>query len=944
MRNRGNPSGDTPLQGSAEAAAETLRQIGSATGISVWTWHAATDRVYHSATTIRGTALDQGVPLGEMLAKLHPADRARVRRRLHAAVRSGKSGAFRFRSAPEGETTQQFSAAHFPVGPNEVQVIVQNVTRTALAEQALRESVDHYRTAVDLNPEVPWLADPDGKIIEVGPRWLEMVGLNTAETIGHGWADALHPDDVEPTLTEWGRSLDTGDPLDLTYRIRLKSGDYRWMRARAAARRDKLGQIVRWYGTLEDIHDRRMAEAALRESEEFARSILEASTTAIEVLDADGRLIFMNGPGIEIMEVDDFEAIKGLPFDRFWPEDEKQIVRAAITAAQQGETVRHTLFGPTAKGKPCWWDISVSPIRDGDGKVARLLALSRDVTEAKYNEAEVVQGARRLADVLESTMDSVISVDRDWKITYLNRRAMKVFPEGDEPYVGRDLHELFDAAEGHPFFGRYRVAMDEQRSISFEDFLPIADAWHEVQAYGSPAGLTIFFRDVTERRRAQEQIAHLARHDTLTGLPNRMHFHEGMDAALTRLQGGECLAVLSIDLDDFKLVNDTLGHPAGDALLREAAERLNRCAGEHDLVARLGGDEFALLLWVREPEDAAVTAQAILAALATPFDIDGEMVSIGASIGITIAPRDAQTADSLLHYADVALYRVKGDKGRDFRFFEPAMDEALRQRREMKRDLSLALPRGELSVAYQPQIDIESNRLTGFEALLRWTSPTHGAVSPMEFIPLAEESGLIDTIGAFVLQEACGEAARWPETISLAVNLSPAQFRNRGVVRAVVDALEQTGLKPERLELEITESVLFDESAEALAALEELNRMGIRVALDDFGTGYSSLSYLRRFPFDKVKIDRSFIADLPGAEDSAAIVRAIIGLGRSLKTRVTAEGVETWEQLMMLRAEGCNEAQGYLFSRPLPQKQARALAETGLVNQPTAAESRRRHG
>ena len=831
MRNTGTVSRGTPP---AEAAAETLRQIGNATGISVWTWHALTDQVYHSATTIRGEALDQGVPLATTLANLHASDRARVRRRMQAAVRSGKSGVFRFRSLPAGGAAREYSAAHFPLGPNEVQVIVQDVTRTTLAERALRESEDHYRTAVDLNPEVMWLADPEGNIIEFGPRWLEMVDLNTQETLGQGWASVVHPDDLQPTIADWTRSLESGEPLDITYRIRLKSGDYRWMRARAAARRDKLGQIVRWYGTLEDIHDRRVAEAALRESEEFARSILEASTMAIEVLDGAGRLIFMNGPGVRIMEVDDFEAIRGLPFEQFWPADQRATVRAAIAAAQHGKTVRHTLFGPTAKGKARWWDISVSPILGADGQVARLLALSRDVTEAKQNEAEVVAGAKRLE--------------------------------------------------------------------------------------------------------------YLARHDTLTGLPNRMQFQEGMDAALLGLHTGGTLAVLSIDLDDFKLVNDTLGHLAGDVLLREVAGRLNRCASKRDLVARLGGDEFALLMPVERPEDAATTAQAILAALAIPFEIDGETVSIGASIGIAIAPRDGLTTESLLQFADVALYRVKSEKGRDFRFFEPAMDQALRERREMKRDLSLALGRGELSVVYQPQIDIASNRLVGFEALLRWECAAHGVVSPMVFIPLAEESGLIDAIGAFVLREACAEATHWPEALSLAVNLSPAQFRNRAVVRTVTDALAETGFKPARLELEITESVLFDESAEALASLEELHRMGIRVALDDFGTGYSSLSYLRRFAFDKIKIDRSFVVDLPEAEDSSAIVRAILGLGRSLKTRVTAEGVESWEQLLMLRAEGCNEAQGYLFSPPLQQAEARALAKSDVEAQPVLAKHRQHQG
>ncbi|WP_423069152.1 putative bifunctional diguanylate cyclase/phosphodiesterase [Devosia sp. CN2-171] len=803
---------DSRGRGNEEAAAELLRQIGDKVGISVWTWHAPTDRVYHSTTTTRGEALNQGVPLANALARLHPGDRARVRRRLHAAVRSGKSGAFSFRGEPRGNEIREFSATHFPAGVNEVQVIVQDVTRTRRAEKALRESEDHYRNAVALNPEVPWLADAEGNIIEFGPRWLEMVEITAEETLGQGWARALHPDDLAPTLENWGAALRSGEPVDVEYRIRLKSGEYRWMRARAAPRRNKQGAIIRWYGTLEDIHDRRMAEAALRESETFARSILEASTMAIEVLDAEGRLIFMNGPGMKIMEVADFDRIRGQPFETFWPDTVKPAVASAIAAAREGRTVRQTLYGPTAKGKPRWWDFSVSPIYDDAGRVARLLTSSRDVTEAKHNA---------------------------------------------------------------------------------------------------------------------DEITHLARHDTLTGLPNRNHFQEELDTALAGL-GDHSLAVLSIDLDDFKQINDSMGHLAGDALLRAVAGRLRASTDRRGLTARLGGDEFAVLLRAKHPDEAAQLAQAILGAITKPFSLEGETVHIGASIGISMAPRDGRSGDSLLHAADLALYRVKANKGRDYRFFEAAMDEALRQRREMKRDLSLALGRGELSVVYQPQVEVGSGQLVGFEALLRWTCPKRGPVSPMEFIPLAEESGLIDEIGLFVLETACREAAKWPAAVSLAVNMSAVQFRSHAIVGLVTDTLQRNGLAPERLELEITETVLLSENAEALAALGELHRLGIRVALDDFGTGYSSLSYLRRFPFDKIKIDRSFVADLPEAEGSHAIVRAIIGLGRSLKTRVTAEGVETWEQLLLLRAEGCNEAQGYLFSPPVPAGAALELARAGL--------------
>jgi diguanylate cyclase (GGDEF)-like protein len=571
-----------------------------------------------------------------------------------------------------------------------------------------------------------------------------------------------------------------------------------------------------------------------------------------------------------------------------------------------------------------------------------LLALSRDVTEAKRNEVEVAAAARRLSNVLESTMDSVVSVDGDWRITYMNRRAAAFFPS-EGPFVGGDFRQLLDPSEGEPFLARYRQAMAEQRSIAFEDYLPSARAWLEVQAYGSSAGLIIFFRDVTERRRAQEQIAHLARHDSLTGLPNRLHFHDELGRSLADEGDHRRLVVMSVDLDDFKLINDTLGHLAGDTLLREVALRLG-AAGSGGFVGRLGGDEFALFMRIETPEQAAMTARSIIRAVSSPYQIDEETVEIGASVGIALAGREGSDADTLLHQADIALYRVKAENGRNFRFFEQEMDHALRERREMKRELASALSRGELYVVYQPQMEVQGNRLVGFEALLRWNSPTRGAVSPAVFIPLAEESGLIDQIGAFVLRRATAEATRWPHGISIAVNLSPAQFKSGTITEAVHDALLASGLEPRRLELEITESVLLDQTSGAIGVLEGLHEAGVRVALDDFGTGYSSLSYLQRFDFDKVKIDRSFVSGLPDNAGSAAIVRAIVGLGRSLRTRVTAEGVETFEQLMFLADEGCDEAQGYLFSQPLPAEQALALAMTRRRPAESTEQRLRGHG
>jgi len=921
---------------------ETIRRLGEAAGVSVWTWHVEDDLIHHMGGSQRHGR--SAIPLDGMLQSVDPADRSRVRRRLRAAARSGGPGSIQMRTAP-ASGSRILSGTFFPLDDGKpaarLQIIIQDVTQAVETEQALRESVQHYRTAVDLNPEIPWVAAPDGSILEVGPRWLELMGMTPEETLGGGWVAAVHPDDVVATTAYWARCLSTGQSTDVEYRVRRKNGEYRWMRARAAPSRDADGAIKLWYGSLEDVHDKKLAETALRNSEEFSRSILESSSMAIEVLDADGGLIFMNGPGMRIMEVANFESIQHRPYDSFWPPDVAPAVCYAMAEARKGETVRRTLFGPTAGGTPKWWDLSVSPVFNAEGKVTRLLALSSDVTDAKRNEVEVAAAARRLSNVLESTMDCVVGVDAEWRMTYMNRRAAAFFP-GERPHIGRDFREVVDPADTEPFMARYRQAMLEQRSIAFEDYLQSANAWLEVQAYGSSAGLIVFFRDVTARRRAQEQIAHLARHDALTGLPNRLNFHDELGRSLTDTGEARRLVVMSVDLDDFKLINDTLGHLAGDTLLREVAMRLS-AAGSGGFVGRLGGDEFALFMRVVDLEQAARTARSIIRAISAPYMIEGETVEIGASLGIAVA-MEGGDADTLLHQADIALYRVKAENGRNYRFFEQEMDHALRERREMKRELAGALSRGELHVVYQPQIDVLSNRLVGFEALLRWTSATRGAVAPSVFIPLAEESGLIQEIGAFVLRRATEEAMRWPDGISIVVNLSPAQFKSGAVSEAVRDALRASGLEAARLELEITESVLLDQTSDAIATLEGLHADGVRVALDDFGTGYSSLSYLQRFDFDKVKIDRSFISGLPGNAGSVAIVRAIVGLGRSLNMRVTAEGVETFEQLMFLAGEGCDEAQGYLFSQPLPAEQALVLALTQGQTANSAEHRQRHHG
>jgi diguanylate cyclase (GGDEF)-like protein/PAS domain S-box-containing protein len=425
--------------------------------------------------------------------------------------------------------------------------------------------------------------------------------------------------------------------------------------------------------------------------------------------------------------------------------------------------------------------------------------------------------------------------------------------------------------------------------------------------------------DITEKRRTEAKIVHMAGHDALTGLPNRVLLRDGVEDALH--QGGfdNGLAVLCLDLDRFKSVNDTLGHPVGDGLLREVAARLKGLVGTSSLAARLGGDEFAILhMECSEPQSAMELAKRIIDCLSEPYEVDGHHIVISATVGVAVAPDDGNTPDALLKNADLALYRGKGDGGGVAKRFEPEMDRRMQERRSLEMDLRAAMQRGDFELFYQPLLNIATEEVVAFEALIRWRHPQRGLIGPGEFIPIAEETGLIVPLGEWVLRQACQDAIRWPSSISVSVNLSPVQFRNAGLVNAVFQAVAASHLSPTRLDLEITETVLLNDSEATLATLGQLKDLGVRISMDDFGTGYSSLSYLQKFPFNKIKIDQSFVQNLGLTEESLAIIRAVTGMGRSLGISTTAEGVETAEQLAQLKLEGCTEIQGYLISRPQP--------------------------
>ena len=473
------------------------------------------------------------------------------------------------------------------------------------------------------------------------------------------------------------------------------------------------------------------------------------------------------------------------------------------------------------------------------------------------------------------------------------------------------IDDLVEAMEWYETFRDHVIdlkACGERRSWSITG-RPI------FRANGSFHGYHGVASDVTDRRAAQARVAYLAETDPITELANRSKFARVLETALFGEAATGRVTLFCIDLDRFKAVNDTMGHPVGDALLAEVGRRLKSCVCETWTVARIGGDEFALLDPVGDrPDFACETAQRILAAFDLPFTLDGADFTVGASIGIAIAPEDGSTPADLMKSADLALYRAK-EEGRDtFRFFEPGMDARAARRRLLEQGLRAALDTDQLYLVYQPIVDLAANRVSGFETLVRWNSPEFGAVSPGEFIPIAEECKLIIPLGEWILRTAMREAARWPRDLRVSINLSPVQFRNRRLLAVIVEAMAESGLTPNRLQVEITETTLLDAGESTLAMLCDLRTLGVRVALDDFGTGYSSLNYLRKFPFDKVKIDKSFVDDIVANPQSRAIVRAIMELTVALGMTTVAEGVETLSQLFELRALGCDEIQGYVIS------------------------------
>jgi diguanylate cyclase (GGDEF)-like protein/PAS domain S-box-containing protein len=656
------------------------------------------------------------------------------------------------------------------------------------------------------------------------------------------------------------------------------------------------------------------------------------SLATISATDIKGTIIFAN---------EEFSRISGYSHDELVGQSHRIVASGYHPAAFFKEMWRTIAGGKVWQGEVknrakdgsfYWVNTVIVPFRDNRGKIEGYISAHIDITKQKLAEEQVLVQNLQLETALNNMARGLSMFDAEARLITCNELYRQLYDLPEEltrpgtpiaeivrfhrkRETGRDSKE--DVASERKWIENHLAKLARGISLSDTQHLQCGRTVLITTQPLPNGGWVDLQEDVTEKERLEAKIAHMALHDALTDLPNRVLLDERLALELARVRRGEKLALHLLDLDQFKAVNDTLGHPIGDELLTAVAGRLRGTLRDVDMIARMGGDEFVVVqVGIGAQEDVVGFARRLIDAVSEPFDIEGHQIMVGMSIGIALAPTDGDTADQLIRNADLALYRAKEQGRRTYCFFEKELNERVRVRQALMADLHKALAAGQIELHYQPIVDLEQYQMTGVEALMRWHHPERGLIPPCEFIPMAEESGLIVPLGDWAIRQACAQVAAWPDRIKVALNLSPVQLKRPGLVQTVLGALAASGLPADRLELEVTETVLLEETDTTLAILHQLRGAGVRIVMDDFGTGYSSLNYLSKFPFDKIKIDHTFINKITVNVVALKIVRAIVQLARSLGMTTTAEGVETKEQLDAVRFEGCDEIQGYFICRP----------------------------
>jgi diguanylate cyclase (GGDEF)-like protein/PAS domain S-box-containing protein len=829
-----------------------------------------------------------------------------------------------------------------------------------VAKAATEESERRLNAVIQATGVGIWEWNLETGAMRVDDRWAAIVGLDVADmdrADQEAWRRLVHPDDLPKCRIEYERYL-AGEvqAYAADIRMRHRAGHWVWVHTRGGIiRRGETGRPLLMVGTHQDITVRRQAEEALRRTNAQIQAVIDNFPGGITVVDGDLHMLSCNEGFRELLDLPDRLFADGMPnlvdifrFNaargEYGPGDPEEIVARITDRARQPEP--HVFERTRPNGVTL--EVRGMPVPGGG-----FVTTYTDVSERRRVQDLIIEKSRlaeRRSEELQITlahMNQGLSVfDPEGRLAVWNSRYIELFGiDEDDIQVGITFGALLgrQKADGnftgspHVYEAAIRAAMARGEDHRATNTMRNGRVVATVHSPTPDGGWVSTHDDVTDAVRAAERIAFAAHHDILTSLTNRAGLKARLRAALDEAMAhGSHFSVLMIDLDRFKAVNDTFGHATGDRLLQAVAERMRENVRDCDVIARLGGDEFAVY-YASAPEQrdaSVVVATRLLAAIGAPYEIDGRQVYIGASIGVAIAPEHGTTVDELMRNADSALYEVKATGRNGFRIFDDRLALAASDRRALESDLRAALSLDQFEIHYQPVVSVEDGAVVSMEALLRWRHPTRGYVSPDVFVPIAEQTGLIGPIGRWVIATACADAAGWPVHIGVAINVSPTQLGRHDLVDVITRELLRCRLSPERVELEVTETVLLGNDDTVLGELHKLRSLDVKIALDDFGTGYSSLSYLRLFPFDRIKIDRSFVRDIEDNPDCAAIVCAVAGLARSLGVQTTAEGVETAEQAALLAAAGCSAVQGYFYGRPRP------LAEIDLSTAATGHDRR----
>jgi len=940
------------------ASEERFRLIVEGTQVVTWEYNAATDAytyVSASAETLLAYPLDAWLISGFWASRLHPDDAETARTFATRMLESGEGHECEYRLVGLHGDAVYIRDLRTPILGEAGKIvgmrgIFVNLTARKRNEALLEDSEARFRSAFEQAAVGVCLCSRSGQYMRVNRRYCEITGYSEAELLVRDFREVTHAEDVQQqenlrdALTESKR-----DTFSVERRMIRRDGEVVWVHLTVSLVHSSqgTGQIMEM---IEDITTRKNTERELRESEGRMRTILAAMREGVIMRDAAGHVIIANSAA---------HRFYGLDVDEVFPPQQEPDGFAFVREdgsrcpADELPGARTRNFGrPTAAvvgidrrdGSRLWMLVKAEPLTRDEvvGAYPVVLTLN-DVTAQRRAEEDL----RLAATVFDNSVEAIMITDAQRRILSVNKAFSDLTGYTAGFVVGQTPALLSSMQQGEVEYDTiWREAADQgtwqgevwQRrrdGSEFQEWLSIGAVRNRGNAISH---FVAVFSDITERKNSEARIAYLAHHDPLTGLPNRALFQDRLQQAMGRAErNADLLALLYLDLDRFKTINDSLGHIAGDRLLQAVAERLQSCVRETDTICRQGGDEFIIVLTdIGDTEIPARIAEKILRHLSEPFDLDGHALGTSFSIGIAVYPNDGDTPEALMKNADTAMYHAKESGRNTYRFFTEAMNANALERLQIENELRRALSRNELLLHFQPQVQLETGLIMGAETLIRWQSPVLGFVPPGRFISIAEESGLIVPIGRWVLREACLRAREWYdrgfEDVSVAVNISALQFRRDDIVATVRDVLAESRLPPEYLELELTESLLMQHAEDVLDTVQRLKELGVRLSIDDFGTGYSSLSYLKRFAVDRLKIDQGFVRDMVNDPDDAAIVRAIVQLGSSLKLDVIAEGAESREQIDFLIKEGCREAQGYYFCPPVTHETFMDILKRGPIN------------